>query len=124
MLMTTLLTFFVVRYGWNYPWLVAVGATSLFLAIDVALFASTSLKIVSGGWFTLFISVIMVTIMLTWRKGRELSLDNLKSHLIPLPEFFKSLLDTSLRRVSGTAVFFRTEGDGVPHAMLRNFASQ
>lgn len=120
MLMTTLLTFFVVRYGWKYPWFVAVGATAFFLVIDVALFASTSLKIVSGGWFTLFISMIMVTIMLTWHKGRELVFDNLKSHLIPLPDFLKSLLDTSLRRVPGTAVFFRAEGDGVPHAVMRN----
>jgi KUP system potassium uptake protein len=42
--------------------------------------------------------MIMVTIMLTWHKGRELVFDNLKSHLIPLPDFLKSLLDTSLRR--------------------------
>ena len=120
MLTTTLLTFFVVRYGWNYPWFVAIGATSFFLVFDVTLFASTSLKIVSGGWFTLVISAIMVTIMLTWRKGRELVFDNLKAHLIPLPEFLGSLFNTPPHRVSGTAVFFRAEGDGVPHAMLHN----
>ncbi|GGE73038.1 potassium transporter Kup [Massilia psychrophila] len=120
MLTTTLLTFFVVRYGWNYPWFVAIGATSFFLVFDVTLFASTSLKIVSGGWFTLVISAIMVTIMLTWRKGRELVFDNLKAHLIPLPEFLGSLFNTPPHRVPGTAVFFRTEGDGVPHAMLHN----
>lgn len=120
MLTTTLLTFFVVRYGWHYPWFVAIGATAFFLVIDVTLFASTSLKIVSGGWFTLVISLIMVTIMLTWRKGRELVFDNLKIHLIPLPEFLKGLFDTPPHRVSGTAVFFRAEGDGVPHAMLHN----
>jgi KUP system potassium uptake protein len=45
--------------------------------------------------------MIMVTIMLTWHKGRELVFDNLKSHLIPLPDFLKSLLDTSLRRPLG-----------------------
>ena len=120
MLTTTLLTFFVVRYGWNYPTLVAAGATCFFLVIDVTLFASTSLKIVSGGWFTLVISFIMVTIMLTWRKGRELVFDNLKAHLIPLPEFLTGLFASPPHRVPGTAVFFRSEGDGVPHAMLHN----
>ena len=120
MLTTTLLTFFVVRYGWHYSWFVAIGATSFFLVFDVTLFASTSLKIVSGGWFTLVISAVMVTIMLTWRKGRELVFDNLKAHLIPLPEFLGSLFNTPPHRVSGTAVFFRAEGDGVPHAMLHN----
>ena len=120
MLTTTLLTFFVVRYGWNYPTIVAAGATCFFLVFDVTLFASTSLKIVSGGWFTLVISFIMVTIMLTWRKGRELVFDNLKAHLIPLPEFLTGLFASPPHRVPGTAVFFRSEGDGVPHAMLHN----
>jgi len=120
MLTTTLLTFFVVRYGWHYPWFIAIGATSFFLVFDITLFASTSLKIVSGGWFTLVISSIMVTIMLTWRKGRELVFENVKAHLIPLPEFLESLFYAPPQRVSGTAIFFRSEGDGVPHAMLHN----
>ncbi|MES3023764.1 MAG: potassium transporter Kup [Pseudomonadota bacterium] len=120
MLTTTLLTFFVVRYGWHYSKFVAIGATCFFLVFDVTLFASTSLKIVSGGWFTLVLGSIMVTIMLTWRKGRELVFENLKTHLIPLPEFLLGLFASPPHRVSGTAIFFRAEGDGVPHAMLHN----
>ena len=120
MLTTTLLTFFVVRYGWHYSKFIAIGATCFFLVFDVTLFASTSLKIVSGGWFTLVISAIMVTIMLTWRKGRELVFENLRAHMIPLAEFLSGLFAIPPHRVSGTAVFFRSEGDGVPHAMLHN----
>ena len=120
MLTTTLLTFFVVKYGWRYHTFIAVGATVFFLLFDVTLFASTSLKIVSGGWFTLLISLVMVTIMLTWRKGRELVFDNLTTHLIPLADFLKSLFASPPHRVDGTAVFFRADGEGVPHAMLHN----
>lgn len=120
MLTTTLLTFFVVYYGWSYPLVAALGATGFFLLFDVTLFASTSLKIVSGGWFTLAISVLIVTLMLTWRKGRELVFDNLQKHSIPLEEFLNSLFTGPPHRVAGTAVFFRAEGDGVPHAMLHN----
>ncbi|MES2756030.1 MAG: potassium transporter Kup [Pseudomonadota bacterium] len=120
MLTTTLLTYFVVRHGWGYHSAIAIGATLFFLVFDVTLFASTSLKIVSGGWFTLLISLIMVTIMLTWRKGRELVFDNLRTHMIPLSEFLSSLFTSPPHRVGGTAVFFRAEGDGVPHAMLHN----
>ena len=120
MLTTTLLTFFVVKYGWNYNGFIAVGATTFFLLIDVTLFASTSLKIVSGGWFPLVISLVMVTIMLTWRKGRELVFENLKAHLIPLADFLTGLFASPPVRVAGTAIFFRAEGDGVPHAMLHN----
>ena len=120
MLTTTLLTFFVVYYGWGYPLLATIGATGFFLVFDVTLFASTSLKIVSGGWFTLAISLLLVTLMLTWRKGKLLVYENLQVHLIPLPEFLTSLFNGPPHRVPGTAVFFRAEGDGVPHAMLHN----
>jgi KUP system potassium uptake protein len=120
MLTTTLLTFFVVYYGWSYPLLATIGATGFFLIFDVTLFASTSLKIVSGGWFTLAISLVLVTLMLTWRKGKQLVYENLQQHLIPLPEFLTSLFHSPPHRVPGTAVFFRADGDGVPHAMLHN----
>lgn len=120
MLTTTLLTFFVVRYGWNHSTLLAASATLFFLVFDVTLFASTSLKIVSGGWFTLLISLFMVTIMLTWRKGRELVFENVKRHMLPLQEFLESLFASPPHRVPGTAIYFRAEGDGVPHAMLHN----
>ncbi|MGJ9419693.1 potassium transporter Kup [Massilia sp. CMS3.1] len=120
MLTTTLLTFFVVYYGWNYSLLAVLGATGFFLIFDITLFASTSLKIISGGWFTLAISFVLVTLMLTWRKGKQLVYENLQAHLIPLPDFLTSLFHSPPHRVPGTAVFFRAEGDGVPHAMLHN----
>ncbi|SNS87516.1 KUP system potassium uptake protein [Noviherbaspirillum humi] len=120
MMTTTLLTFFVVRFGWKLPITLAFAATGFFLVIDIALFSSTSLKIVSGGWFTLAISAFMVTLMLTWRRGRELVFDNIRRNLVPVPDFLQSLFISPPHRVEGTAIFFRAEGDGVPHAMLHN----
>lgn len=120
MLCTTILTFFVIHYKWKYSLPLCFAATGFFLAIDAALFSATSLKIISGGWFTLGLSALMVTIMLTWKTGRELVFENLKKHLIPLEDFLKSLFENPPHRVPGTAIFFRAEGDGVPHAMLHN----
>ena len=117
---TTILTFFVVRYKWKYSLLLATLATGFFLTLDITLLASTSLKIVSGGWFPLALSALMVTIMLTWKNGRELVFNNLKKHAIPLNDFLQSLFYGPPHRVDGTGVFFRAEGDGVPHAMLHN----
>ncbi|HEY2561245.1 MAG TPA: KUP/HAK/KT family potassium transporter, partial [Caldimonas sp.] len=34
MLITTTMTFFVVRYGWKFPWPVAIGATGFFFVVD------------------------------------------------------------------------------------------
>jgi KUP system potassium uptake protein len=120
MLITTLLTFFVVRFGWKYSALLSVAATGVFLTFDVALFSSTSLKIVSGGWFTLSISAFMVTVMMTWRTGRELVRQSVQRHLIPVEDFLQSLFTDPPVRVAGTAIFFRAEGEGVPHALLHN----
>ena len=120
MLTTTILTFFVIRFGWKYPLVLSVAATGFFFVIDIVLFGSTSLKIVSGGWFTLAISALMVTTMLTWRTGRELVFRNITKDLIPLGEFLQSLFVSPPLRVEGTAIFFRAEGDGVPHALLHN----
>ncbi|MDB5841654.1 MAG: potassium transporter Kup [Herminiimonas sp.] len=120
MLTTTILTFFVVRYKWRYNLLLCWAATGFFFIIDIALFSATSLKIVSGGWFPLVISAFMVTLMLTWKTGRELVFDNLKLHAIPLNDFLQSLFVSPPHRVEGTGIFFRAEGDGVPHAMLHN----
>jgi KUP system potassium uptake protein len=110
----------VVRYKWKFNLLLAFLATGFFLTMDLTLLGSTSLKIVSGGWFPLALSALMVTIMLTWKGGRELVFDNLKKHAIPLQDFLQSLFYGPPHRVDGTGVFFRAEGDGVPHAMLHN----
>ena len=120
MLMTTILTFFVIRYRWHYNLVLCWVATGFFLIIDITLFAANTLKILSGGWFPLVLGAFVVLIMLTWKDGRQLVYDNLKKHLIPLEAFLPSLFISPPARVEGTAVFFRAEGDGVPHAMLHN----
>lgn len=120
MVTTTLLTFFVIRYKWKYNLLLCIGATGFFLLIDIAFFTANALKILHGGWFPLALGAIMITILLTWRTGRELLFNNLKSHAIPLKDFLQSLFASPPARVPGTGVFFRAEGDGVPHSLLHN----
>ena len=120
MLMTTILTFFVIRYRWHYNLFLCWFATGFFLTIDIVLFSANTLKIPHGGWFPLVLAALIVMLMLTWRDGRQLVYDNLKKHLVPLDDFLQSLFISPPARVEGTAVFFRAEGDGVPHAMLHN----
>ncbi len=120
MLMTTILTFFVIRYRWKYNLLLCFLSTGFFLTIDVVLFSANTIKILHGGWFPLVLAAFLMIIMLTWRDGRELVYDNLRKHLVPLEDFLQSLFISPPARVEGTAVFFRAEGDGVPHAMLHN----
>src|SRR3982751_3171032 len=53
MLVTTFLTFFVVRYGWRYPLWLCLLATGFFMVIDGTLFGAALLKVHDGGWFPL-----------------------------------------------------------------------
>ena len=122
MLVTSLLTFFVIRFGWKYNLFLCIAATSFFLAIDISLFSSNALKFFSGGWFPIVLGLFIFTVMLTWKRGRELVFDNLKKHAIPLEEFLESLFVSAPIRVAGTAVFLRGEADGVPHALLHNLS--
>jgi KUP system potassium uptake protein len=120
MMATTILTFFVTRYRWHLPLAVCVGATGFFFLIDIMLFSSTTLKLFHGGWFPLALGTILLTLMLTWKRGRELVFENLERHAIPLEAFMESLFVAPPVRVPGTAIFLRGESDGVPHALLHN----
>ncbi|WP_205609898.1 potassium transporter Kup [Noviherbaspirillum galbum] len=120
MLMTTVLTFFVVRHRWKYHAAIAWLATAFFLAIDFAFFSANTLKILHGGWFPLVLGAAAMLLMTTWKEGRRLVADNLRRHMVPLQDFLDSLFMGEPARVSGTAVFFRAVADGVPHAMLHN----
>ncbi|WP_428718925.1 potassium transporter Kup [Undibacterium curvum] len=122
MLVTSMLTFFVIRYGWKYNLALCVLATSFFLAIDVSLFSANALKFFHGGYFPIVLGILIFTVMLTWKRGRELVFDNLKKHAIPLEDFLSSLFVSPPTRVYGTAVFLRGEADGVPHALLHNLS--
>lgn len=122
MLVTTILTFFVIRYRWHYNLILCVAATGFFLVIDVAYFSSNMLKLLHGGWFPLLLGAFLFTMMLTWKRGRELVFENLQKHAIPLEDFLASLFISPPVRVPGTAIFLRGESDGVPHAMLHNLS--
>ena len=122
MLATTILTFFVIRYRWNFPLWVCIAATGFFIAMDIMLFSASTLKLFHGGWFPLLLGSVLFTIMLTWKRGRELVFQNLQKHAIPLEDFLSSLFVAPPTRVYGTAIFLRGESDGVPHALLHNLS--
>jgi KUP system potassium uptake protein len=120
MLITTILTFFVIRYGWKYPLVLCIGATGWFFVIDLTFFASNMLKLVDGGWFPLMIGGIIFTLMMTWSRGRTILKEKLREDAIDLPGFLESVFQAPPVRVPGTAVFLTAEPGAVPNAMLHN----
>jgi KUP system potassium uptake protein len=120
MLVDTLLTFFVVRYMWNYPLVLCIVATGFFGIIDLSFFSATLLKIADGGWFPLAIGACVFLTMTTWRRGREILFQRLEEGAVPLKGFLESLFKDPPHRVPGTAIFLTATPDAVPHALLHN----
>jgi len=118
---TTVLTFFVVRYGWGYPLPLALAATGVFLMVDAVLVASCALKFLQGGWFPLVLGGAIFAVMATWRRGRELLIEHIRDDDPELLPFIAALVtDEHLRRTPRTAVYAVANPGTVPQALLHN----
>ncbi len=120
MLITTILTFYVIRYGWNYPLSLCIAATGVFFVVDFAFFASNLMKLFAGGWFPLMIGGVVFALMITWKEGRRILNDKLRVDAIDLGSFLDAVFVNPPARVEGTAVFLTAEPGTVPNAMLHN----
>ncbi len=120
MLITTVLTFYVIRYSWRYPLWLCISATGIFFVVDFAFWASNLMKLAEGGWFPLVIGGVILTFMLTWRDGRELLNEKHREDALDLKSFLDAVFIAPPVRVDGTAVFLTTETGVVPNAMLHN----
>jgi KUP system potassium uptake protein len=120
MTITTVMTLFVIRYGWGYPLALCLAATGFFFAIDLLFFTSNLLKVPAGGWFPLVIGIFMFTLMLTWTQGRRLLSRKLRSDAIPLADFLEAIFVGPPARAAGTAVFMTSEAGITPNALMHN----
>jgi KUP system potassium uptake protein len=120
MLITTILTFFVIRYAWKYPLWLCIAATGVFFLVDFAFWASNMLKLFDGGWFPLLIGAAIFSLMMTWKEGRKLLHEKSKSDGIELKSFLEAVFVNPPVRVDGTAVFLTSEQGTVPNALLHN----
>ncbi len=120
MLITTVLTFFVIRYAWKLPLALCIASTGFFFLVDLAFWASNLLKLFEGGWFPLVIGAAIFTLMLTWHDGRRLLNESLRSDALQLTDFLEAVFIAPPTRVDGTAVFMTAEPGTVPNALLHN----
>jgi KUP system potassium uptake protein len=120
MLITTVLTFFVIRYAWKLPLALCIGATGFFFVVDLAFWASNLLKLFDGGWFPLVIGAAVFLLMLTWHEGRRLLNESLRADALRLNDFLEAVFVAPPARVEGTAVFLTAEPGNVPNALLHN----
>jgi KUP system potassium uptake protein len=121
MLVTTILVATVARGVWEWPWLAIAPATAFFLALDFTFVLSNAHKIPQGGWFPLLVGAVTLTLMLSWRRGREVALARREEDAVPLQDFITGLSGKNPPlRVPGTAIYLTTRQDIVPAALSLN----
>jgi len=120
MLITTVMTFFVIRYAWNFKWGLSLAATGFFFIVDVVFFASNAVKFFDGGWFPVVLGIVMFTLMMTWKEGRRLMQDRMREDSVELKDFLEAVFVSPPTRVAGTAVFLVSEQGYTPNALLHN----
>ncbi len=120
MVITTTLTFFVVRDAWKISPVVAMGATTFFLVIDVFLFAGCIIKFFDGGWFPLAMGLGLFMLMTTWSRGRELVVESIRRDGLDLKSFIQSIDSGSTYLAQRTAIYAVANPETVPQALLHN----
>jgi KUP system potassium uptake protein len=120
MAITTALTFFVVYKAWKMPLPLALGATGVFLVVDLFLFAGCAIKLWDGGWFPLAMGLLLFLFMTTWARGRELLVETIRQDGLELNSFIEMLEAHPPHSVPRTAVYPVANPETVPQAMLHN----
>jgi KUP system potassium uptake protein len=120
MLITTVLTWFVVREGWRLPAVVAIPATVSFLALDIALVAGCAVKFMDGGWFPLALGLVLFGVMSTWARGRQLVLESIRREGLALQPFIAALDPSQMSSAARVAVYPVADPGTVPQALLHN----
>lgn len=121
MLCVTILISVLAHGAWKWAWWKVAIFAIPFLALDGIFVASTSLKIFAGGWVPIVIGIVVFTILMTWKRGREIVYKRLETDALPMSLFIQSIgASNETQFVPGEAIFLTGNPKIVPHAMLHN----
>jgi KUP system potassium uptake protein len=120
MVVTTIMAFVVVWRMWGWNPFAAAALIVPFVFLDITFLAANLLKVAEGGWISLFVGSMLIIIMITWRRGARLLFEKTRKQEVPLIDLVKNLEKKSIHRVPGTAVFFTSDPESAPTALLHS----
>ena len=106
------------RWRWSGWSIFLVGGS--YIIIDSALFSANAIKFFHGAWVPFAITMVVFTIMRTWRRGRDLVREQINRDSLRIEHFVQSVMVDPPVRVSGTAIFMTPSNDYMPPALLHN----
>ncbi|HLH66675.1 MAG TPA: potassium transporter Kup [Solirubrobacteraceae bacterium] len=109
----------VARSLWRLPWWRVALLGGLFYLIEIAFFSANLTKVTHGAWLPLLVGLTTATVMVTWRRGRDIVTRNRTESEGSLEEFLEGLgrMTPPIVRLPGTAIFLNPSKDTTPLAM-------
>jgi KUP system potassium uptake protein len=120
MIVTTLMAFIVIWKMWHWKLWAAFALIVPFALIDLTFLAANLLKVAEGGWVSLLVAGMLLTIMLTWRRGARALFEKTRKLEVPLIDLVKNLEKKEIHRSPGTAIFFTGDPVSAPTALLHS----
>jgi len=105
-------------WRWKFIWVVALMAPLIF--VDTAFVMASTLKLVEGAWLPVLVGVMLVIVMITWRRGTRLLVQKTRRVEVSFAPLIKNLEEKPPHIVPGTAVFLTADPDFAPTALLHN----
>jgi KUP system potassium uptake protein len=116
----TVLLLLVARALWHWrPWQLALAAVA-FGGVEVTFLSANLVKVIEGGWVPLLIAAGVLTVMVTWRRGRELVTARRREMEGPLATFVEEMRERQVPRVPGVGIFPHPNKDTTPLALRAN----
>jgi len=120
MVVTTIMAFVVVWRMWGWNPFAAAALIVPFILLDMTFLAANLLKVAEGGWISLFVGGVLIIVMVTWRRGARLLFDKTRKQEVSLIDLVKNLEKKPIHRVPGTAIFFTSDPESAPTALLHS----
>jgi KUP system potassium uptake protein len=120
MVITTILTAIVAWHTWKWSLPKLIPLFLCFFLVEIIFLGANLTKIADGGWVPLVISVFVFTLATTWKKGRTILYERLKSKSYPFESLLIDLKEFKPTRVPGCAVFMVGDVSLTPPALLHN----
>src|SRR5260370_27337955 len=115
MLMTSALLFIAMREIWRWSFTTAGAVAGVFMVVDAGFFAANFAKVAQGGYVPLILAALVYGVMLIWHLGANAVSARLQDAVVPVNAFMAKIVEGSIPRVPGTAVFLtRTQRDVPP----------
>ncbi len=120
MLVNNALAIIYFYYSKTLPRYLVLPALGFIFLIESVFLAANGLKLASGGYLPLIIGTLIMILMLTWMRGRNLLIAKYNRESVELNDVLQSLERHPPSRVAGAAVFMQTDRKFAPSALMHN----